>query len=258
LSPVSFTTDGAVARIELDRPDKANALDAATFAGLRDACERLDADPALRVGVLSGRGRHFCAGIDLQFLGGLHAELAGLAPVEIEDRLVEVIGGLQRAVGALERCRKPVIAAVHGACLGGGLELIAACDLRHASADARFALKEVDLAVVADLGGLYEDSARLRLGVGALAIQLAGRSPRTLQGIKATLGRARSPTTSTSSRAAARGFSCPAIPSRPSPPLASGVLRVIPIRCDGPPVIEAAHLRPSRVRRALGAASPSD
>jgi enoyl-CoA hydratase len=143
-----------VARIEFNRPDKANALNARMWFELKAACEWLDATPTARVGVLSGRGRHFCAGIDLAMLESLQQQALALPDGHRQAHLRERIRELQACVTALEVCRKPVIAAIHGACVGGGIDLITACDFRYAATDTRFCVKEIDVAIVADVGTL--------------------------------------------------------------------------------------------------------
>uniref|UniRef100_A0A453GDR0 Enoyl-CoA hydratase n=1 Tax=Aegilops tauschii subsp. strangulata TaxID=200361 RepID=A0A453GDR0_AEGTS len=112
--------------------------------------------PAARAVVLSAAGPHFCAGIELGGPGNpLTAPPArGADPTAMAEGLRRAILGMQAALTAVELCRKPVIAAVHGACVGGGVELVAACDIRYCSRDATFVLKEVDMAIVADLGAL--------------------------------------------------------------------------------------------------------
>jgi enoyl-CoA hydratase len=156
---MEFTTltaslDAGIATLEFNRPDKANALSATMWQELRAACTWIDRTPAARVAILRGRGRHFCAGIDLELLQDLQREVGALPPGHRQERLRERIGDLQGCINALETCRKPVIAAVHGVCIGGGIDIITACDLRYATADARFCVKEIDLAIVADVGTL--------------------------------------------------------------------------------------------------------
>ena len=220
---LKVSLDDGIARIEFDRTDKANALSETMWYELRAACQWLDATPAARVGILAGRGRHFCAGIDLEFLGTLHAKVAGLAPGHQTERLHAVIVELQSCVSALEVCRKPIIAAVQGACIGGGIDLITACDLRYATVDARFCVKEIDLAVVADVGTIqrlprivgegvarelvltarefsgaeaaamklvnqcFEDRAALGAHVQKIAQAIASKSPLAVRGTKETL-----------------------------------------------------------------------
>jgi enoyl-CoA hydratase len=155
-STVTVDVVEGVAQLRLDRPSHANAMNAALWSGLRSAVETLDRDPAVRVVVLSGNGRHFCAGIDLDMLAdfrrlaGPDRACAGRAAEEMR----RIILGLQDVISSVERCRKPVVAAIHGACVGAGMDLAVACDLRYAVADARFAVKEVDMGLAADLGVL--------------------------------------------------------------------------------------------------------
>ncbi len=143
-----------VARVELNRPEKANALDEALWRELRAAMAWADAAAEVRAVVLSGRGKHFCSGIDLAMLMGVQQAIKDECPGRTNERLRAVILDLQDCLTSLERCRKPVLAAIHGACVGGGLDLVAAADLRYASADAHFSIKEIDLGMVADVGTL--------------------------------------------------------------------------------------------------------
>ena len=145
-------TDG-IAHIELNRTDKANALNAAMWKDLKSAFDWLNTSRA-RVGVLSARGRHFTAGIDLDMFAAMKSEIAGLPEGRRQERLREIIVELQQTINAAESCRKPVLAAIHGACIGAGIDLVTACDMRYATRDARFSVKEVDLAIVADVGTL--------------------------------------------------------------------------------------------------------
>jgi enoyl-CoA hydratase/carnithine racemase len=147
------TESDGIAHIELNRADKANAMNAAMWKDLRSSFEWLSASRA-RVGVLSARGKHFTAGIDLEMLIAMQAETADLPDGRKQERLRELIVELQAAISAAELCKKPILAAIHGACIGGGIDLVTACDIRYATSDARFAVKEIDLAIVADVGTL--------------------------------------------------------------------------------------------------------
>lgn len=151
---IAVRQDGAVATIELNRPHKANAINERMWQELRGAMQWVDRTDSVRVAILCGAGRHFCAGIDLEMLHALQrfsqAECRGRGA----ERMRLMILDLQDTVNAIERCRKPVIARIHGACVGGGIDLSTACDLRYCSADAYFSVKEVDVGLTADVGTL--------------------------------------------------------------------------------------------------------
>src|SRR5438105_4182264 len=133
---VEFQREGAVARIFLNRPQKVNALDAALLDELAAALERLAGDEGLRVVVLGGRGRAFCGGADINELASLTAATAGA-----------FVGRIHRACAAVRALPVPVVARLHGAVIGGGLEIAAACDLRIAERGTRFAMPEVKLGI---------------------------------------------------------------------------------------------------------------
>ena len=155
----SFTTltlhlaDG-IAEIRLNRPDKSNAMNDAMWQEIRQAFDWVDATPEARVAILSGEGKNFCAGIDLTMLGSIQQRIAHPDGARSREALRRLILDLQDCLSRIERCRKPVIAAIQGACVGGGLDLVTCCDMRYATADAIFSIKEIDLAMVADVGTL--------------------------------------------------------------------------------------------------------
>jgi enoyl-CoA hydratase len=152
------SADG-VAVLWLDRPDKLNALHRPLWDDIPAAVAELDADEATRVIVLAGRGKAFCAGIDLvdhapALAGGGSISGRGESAVARRHALYEDIHRYQRTASCFETAAKPVIAAIHGACLGAGVDLITACDLRIASAEATFSVRETRIAMVADVGVL--------------------------------------------------------------------------------------------------------
>jgi enoyl-CoA hydratase len=138
-----FDLRDAVATVTVNRPDKLNALNAAVIAELGDVAGRVEKDPAIRGVILTGAGsKAFVAGADI-------GELAAQGPVDGKARALEG----QRAFRSLERCGKPVLAAVNGFALGGGCELAMACHLRVASEQARFGQPEVKLGIGPGYGG---------------------------------------------------------------------------------------------------------
>jgi enoyl-CoA hydratase len=116
--------------------------------------EWLDSTPEARVGVITGKGKFFTAGIDLTLLMGLGAKIEDDCDGRRREKLRRLILKLQDTLSSIERCRKPVLAAIHGACIGGGIDLITACDMRYCSANAYFTVKEIDVGMTADVGTL--------------------------------------------------------------------------------------------------------
>jgi E-phenylitaconyl-CoA hydratase len=147
--PVRFEPDGHVVWITLDRPEALNAIDPETHAALVAAWERFRDEDDLRVAVLTGAGKKaFCAGVDLKRMGDFYQKVPADQRVQVWNR-EPGIGGITRNL----EVGKPVIAAVNGLCLGGGLELALACDIRLASTNATFGLPEVRWAIIPGQGG---------------------------------------------------------------------------------------------------------
>ena len=149
--------------VYLNRPEKKNAMGPAAWREAPAVFEKLDGDPAVRAVIVAGEGACFSAGIDLEAMSADMPELTDQRQWGgVKRRLTAKIAELQEALNAIERCRKPVVAAVHGHCIGAGLDMAAACDIRVCSADAAFCLKEAAVGFVADVGVLQ----RLPLIVG--------------------------------------------------------------------------------------------
>jgi enoyl-CoA hydratase/carnithine racemase len=163
---IRIEAEGSIAHLWLNRPESANALDLRMWDELPRALDWLGAEPGVRAVILSGAGKHFTGGIDLGVVEWLRAQ--GSDPQRLtrgREAVLAFIERAQRAFTSVERLRVPVIAAIHGACIGGGVDLLAACDLRLCTRDARFSVKEVDLSIVADVGTLQ----RLRHVIGYAA-----------------------------------------------------------------------------------------
>src|SRR3954468_1434351 len=149
---IAVEVAGGIAHVELARPDKHNAMDQEMFAAIGDTFRTLGRDGAVRAILLSGRGRHFTAGLDLDYASKQFPPPAD--PGRAAEARLRHIEWLQDSFSALEAARAPVIAAIHGGCIGAGVDLATACDLRVASEDAFFQVAEVDVAIAADLGTL--------------------------------------------------------------------------------------------------------
>ena len=149
---LALTVDEHVATVTLDRPDKANCMNAALWRELQACFEWLDESDSVRAVVLAGAGRHFCAGLDLGMFEGLHG--ASGDPARRAEAFRRNVLQMQGNLTALERCRKPVLAAIHSTCIGGGIDLVCCADMRFAAEDAWFSVREVDIGMVADVGTL--------------------------------------------------------------------------------------------------------
>ncbi|WP_420809051.1 crotonase/enoyl-CoA hydratase family protein [Amycolatopsis suaedae] len=144
-----------VAEVTLLGPGKGNAMGPDFWRELPVVFNALDADPEVRAVVLTGSGKHFSYGLDLPAMMPSWGEmLGGQALAGPRTRFLDEIRRLQASVSSVAQCRKPVIAAVSGWCVGGGVDVISAADIRLASADAKFSVREVRVAIVADLGSL--------------------------------------------------------------------------------------------------------
>jgi enoyl-CoA hydratase len=146
---------GAIAEVTLTGPGKGNAMGPDLWHELPTVFAALDGDDAVRVVLLRGSGAHFSYGLDLPAMMGDPAfQLTGELLAAARTRLYDQVLRMQEAFTRVADCRKPVIAAISGWCVGGGLDLAAACDIRLCSAEARFSLREARVAMVADLGSL--------------------------------------------------------------------------------------------------------
>ncbi|MCX5043202.1 crotonase/enoyl-CoA hydratase family protein [Aldersonia sp. NBC_00410] len=149
-------TKNSVAQVTLTGPGKGNAMGPDFWRELPLIFAELDRDPEVRAVVLAGSGKHFSYGLDLQAMGGsfmpLYADKALAGP---RTQFHDEIKRLQASITAVADCRKPVVAAVQGWCIGGGVDLISAADIRYASADAKFSVREAKIAIVADVGSLH-------------------------------------------------------------------------------------------------------
>ncbi|MGV9413242.1 crotonase/enoyl-CoA hydratase family protein [Nocardia sp. NPDC003693] len=144
-----------VATVTLTGPGKGNAMGPDFWRELPLIFGELDADPEVRAIVLAGSGKHFSYGLDLPAMAPVFGPLLGGALAGPRTDFLKQVRSMQDSVTAVANCVKPVIAAVQGWCIGGGLDLIAAADIRLASADAKFSLREAKVAIVADIGSLH-------------------------------------------------------------------------------------------------------
>lgn len=213
--------DGHIAMLWLDRPEKLNAMSADMWDDIPAAMADFCGDEEVRVVILAGRGPSFTVGIDVAMLAELAPRASSQAATNVAT--YQTIRRLQRTASCFAEFPKPVIAAVHGHCLGAGMDLISACDLRLSTTDAVFSIRETRMGIVADVGalqrlpaivgagwvaelaltgkdvdadfalrigllnGVYDDLPSLLEGAVALANQIAANSPLVVQGVKRVL-----------------------------------------------------------------------
>lgn len=148
--------DGHVATLWLANPAKRNAMGTAFWEDLPAVMAELGDDPEVRAIVIAARGPVFTAGLDLAEMGPSLAGEGGASSggAAARQAMWRAIRRLQASITAVADCAKPVIAAIHGPCIGGGVDLVTACDIRLASRDAYFSVRETRIAIVADVGTL--------------------------------------------------------------------------------------------------------
>jgi enoyl-CoA hydratase/carnithine racemase len=214
---VTIDIQGGIADVRMNRPEKVNALDGAMFAALVEAGDQLAADPSVRVVVLSGEGKGFCAGLDVgAFMGGGGESFDVLGGRE-GGRIANVA---QQVAYAWTELPVPVIAAVHGVALGGGIQIALGADIRIVAPDATLSVLEIRWGLLPDMTGLQSlprlvgldvakelaftgcmvsgtEAAALGLATRVaddpraaameLAAEIAGKNPQAIRGMKALL-----------------------------------------------------------------------
>ena len=219
--------DGRVGHIKLNRPEKRNSMIRSFWRDLPRLVQDLDADGSVRAIVVSSTGPHFTSGMDVSVFGG-----SGEAPTAMDQRrrgakFYENVLHLQKSFNAFEEARVPVLAAIQGGCIGGGVDLATACDMRYATQDAFFTIFETNIGMTADVGtfprisklipdgvarelaytgrrmgaeeamsfGLvnrvFDDQEKLLEGVFEIAHEIARKAPLTIYGCKRMMLHAR-------------------------------------------------------------------
>nr|WP_122672766.1 crotonase/enoyl-CoA hydratase family protein [Pseudomonas viridiflava] len=212
-----------IVHVQINRADKINAMSEAFWTEIIEIFQWIEREDEVRVVVLSGAGKHFSSGIDLKMLASVAGQLGKDAGRNARV-LRRTILDMQASFTAVDTCRKPVLAAIQGYCLGGAIDLVSACDMRYAAADVQFAIREIDMGMAADVGTLqrlpriipdgimrelaytgrmveadealriglinqcFTDKAALLDGVMAIARQIAEKSPIAIEGTKQMIG----------------------------------------------------------------------
>ena len=224
-----------IANLVLSRPDELNTMSRDFWIELGDVLEEINKDSDIRVVVMSSTGKHFSAGMDLNaFSNGVDNIPDDKKPdhARIGEAVYRVAKELQEYISTLEKIRVPVIAAIHGGCIGGAVDLVTACDIRLASQDAFFCIQEINIGMAADVGTLqrlpkiipdskmremaytgrrmyadeakenglvsntYESHEKLLEAANELAREIASKSPVAIYGLKAVMNYSRDHTVS--------------------------------------------------------------
>jgi len=143
-----------IAHLSMSRPEALNAMSRVFWKELPEIIKDIDRNSQARVIVLSGQGKHFSAGMDLANFMSNDKSGEKKDPARMREIFYHEVLELQDTFSALEECRMPTIAAIHGACVGGAIDMAAACDMRYCSDDAFFKIAEVDIGIAADVGTL--------------------------------------------------------------------------------------------------------
>ena len=144
-----------IATVQLNRPQQLNALSFQMWQDLKEAFAIVESNNAARVAIITGTPRAFSAGMDLKVFADMQKTFSGeTCEGRQREAIIRAIKWLQDAISSPEECPIPVLAAISGHCIGAGVDLICACDLRYCTNDATFCIKETDLAMVADVGTL--------------------------------------------------------------------------------------------------------
>ncbi|XP_004859124.3 delta(3,5)-Delta(2,4)-dienoyl-CoA isomerase, mitochondrial [Heterocephalus glaber] len=143
-----------VLHVQLNRPDKRNAMNKAFWREMVECFNKIAQDSDCRAVVISGAGKMFSSGIDLVDMASGLLQPPGDDVARVAWNLHNLISSYQKTFSVIEQCPKPVIAAIHGPCIGAGMDLITACDIRYCAQDACFQVTEVDIGLAADVGTL--------------------------------------------------------------------------------------------------------
>ena len=144
-----------IAWVYLNRPEKKNAMGPDAWKEIIPIFEDIDKDDEVLVSIIAGQGDDFCAGIDFVTMVGEFASVKNWdRSANAMVKLFKMIPSLQETISCVEKCSKPVICAIHGLCIGAGLDLASACDIRLATEDAKISLREAGVAFIADVGSL--------------------------------------------------------------------------------------------------------
>lgn len=218
---LNFTIENNIAHIQLNRPKNFNSMVMEFWQEMVDVFAQIDEEPAARVVVISSTGKHFTAGLDLSAFAGLAAEMTSdVDGGRLREQMKNNVLELQESFTVIEKCRVPVLVAIQGGCIGGGVDLISATDMRYGTKDTFFCIQEINIGMTADVGTLqrlphlmpsglvrelaytgrrlladealeaglvnklYDTADEMLVGVMEIAAEIAAKSPLAINGTK--------------------------------------------------------------------------
>lgn len=149
-----FSIADHVAQIVFNRPDKANAMILPFWQEMADVFAEIEDRPEIRAVVISSTGKHFTGGLDLSAFANIAGDMMGGDRGRAGEQMRRAVAEMQESFAVIDRCRVPVLVAIQGGCVGGGVDLISACDMRYCTADAWFCIQEINIGMTADVGTL--------------------------------------------------------------------------------------------------------
>lgn len=153
-STFDFSVSDHVAQIVFNRPEKANAMILPFWQEMVDVFAEIEDRPEVRAVVISSTGKHFTGGLDLTAFGPVAGDMQKGDRGRVGEQMRRTVAEMQESFAVIDRCRVPVLAAIQGGCIGGGVDLTSACDMRYCTEDAFFCIQEINIGMTADVGTL--------------------------------------------------------------------------------------------------------
>jgi len=152
---MSLTVENHIAHIQLSRPERFNTMVMAFWQEMVDVFAEIEKTPEARVVVISSTGKHYTAGLDLSAFAGIAQEMnSDIDGARVREQFKNTVLEMQESFNVIEKCRLPVLVATQGGCIGGGVDMISACDMRYCTEDAFFCIQEINIGMTADVGTL--------------------------------------------------------------------------------------------------------